>query len=141
MENKENILTIQEDNSDELNNTLTEESQTENHLNEIYNSKSRVTDDKDHKSELTARLIAAEKKIKQSEKQIYEISVDELKNDNISRNNHQFIPKYIEEDAKCVIVYVQEYIKKLEEQLNDLDNADQQVFIQKSKSNQVSLIN
>jgi len=84
---------------------------------------------KTKKEELLMRLTYALKKLNQYEQNIDKKSTDILYFDgeNTLAQKEEVLPQNVEENIKGIIQSTQEYIAKLDSQLKDLDNADQQV--------------
>lgn len=115
------------DTVDELNSTLTDESQFLSADN--YDTKSDKYHEKLRQEELEIRLKNSQDKIDSYEKTINNISDECLKIDSNSNELLNFNKSFhkTDVDAKNVISYIQEYIFKLEEEFKSLDNADSQV--------------
>lgn len=86
--------------------------------------------EKTKKEELLMRLTYTLKKLNQYERndKNYDTNVAQLEAEGIFTQK-EVLSQNVEEDIKGIIQSVQEYITKLDYQLKDLDNADQQVNI------------
>lgn len=86
--------------------------------------------EKTKKEELLMRLTCTLKKLNQYERndKNYDTNIAQLDAEDIFTQKER-LSQNVEEDIKGIIQSVQEYIKKLDYQLKDLDNADQQVNI------------
>lgn len=85
--------------------------------------------EKTQKKELLMRLTHALKKLNQYEQSIDRKSTDvsRLDAEDTFAQKGEVLPQNVEENIKGIIQSTQEYIAKLDYQLKDLDNADQQV--------------
>jgi len=96
-------------------------------------SKSSIISDnsngKTKKEELLMRLAYALKKLNQYERNIDKKSTDIscFDGEDTLAQKEEILPQNVEENIKGIIQSTQEYIAKLDSQLKDLDNADQQV--------------
>ncbi|XP_034948758.1 cytokine receptor-like factor 3 [Chelonus insularis] len=136
MDHENNIrpnISVDEESTDSLNSTLTDSQILDNSGEEINLNncfKSYYVNRKVYKKELLSRLHKAQNRIKVSEEFIND-SLPTLPKVEISNNdlmNLKSLPNHIEEDVKSLIVDIDEHIKKLEEQLSDLDNADTEII-------------
>lgn len=110
--------------TDELNSTLTDESQYP--VDENYDTKSERLYEKSRREDLRIRLKNAQEKIEKYEASINKISNDCLKTSSSSLNPERSFHE-TDIDAKNIISYIQEYIQKLEDEFKSLDSADNQV--------------
>lgn len=122
------------DQSEILDNTLTDETQPSiDDSNQSFDAVPKRIERDEKKLELITRLALARKKI-QSYKSSSDAEIlivprisETLDQNTLNNYQHQHNSMNIQSDLKSGILYTQEYVKKLEEQLKDLYIAQNQV--------------